>query len=177
LLSGWPANSPDLNPIELLWAILKHEVAVMAPETIDELKQVIQQAWDAISLDVIDNLCSGFVCRLRMCLDVHGNSISKLLGLCEVEAAAGQWRSDTQIREAWRPEEDQIIYQIVRRDGLRWAHLEKLLPGRTANAIKNRWYAVLRRREQKIIGDTAKWLDVRERLREGQAIPEICQGE
>jgi transposase len=38
LFARSPANLPDLNPVEFLWAILKMIVANLRPETLDELK-------------------------------------------------------------------------------------------------------------------------------------------
>jgi transposase len=38
LIVNWPSNSPNLSPIELLWAILKRIVNKFAPQTIEELK-------------------------------------------------------------------------------------------------------------------------------------------
>jgi hypothetical protein len=58
-LSNWPANSPDLNPIETLWAVLKHSMPKLKPKTVDALKEVVQQAWDTIFIDTINRLCSG----------------------------------------------------------------------------------------------------------------------
>ncbi|KAE8218407.1 hypothetical protein CF326_g9174 [Tilletia indica] len=51
-----PANSPDLNPIENIWAILKQRVRRWrpVPRTPDQLWEVIQQVWDGIDIDVID---------------------------------------------------------------------------------------------------------------------------
>jgi len=41
----WPGNSPDLNPIENLWNVIKRKVRAKNPKTVDELKQAIVQVW------------------------------------------------------------------------------------------------------------------------------------
>ena len=50
-----PAQSPDLNPSEGIWCILKQRVRKRYGDwrTIDELKQVILEEWDKITLDDI----------------------------------------------------------------------------------------------------------------------------
>ncbi|KAI4881788.1 hypothetical protein NFI96_011483 [Prochilodus magdalenae] len=46
---AWPANSPDLNVIENLWAIVKRKIRDRKPTTLDQLKQNIATAWEALS--------------------------------------------------------------------------------------------------------------------------------
>lgn len=54
----WPANSPDLNPIENLWGILVRRVYAENKQyqSVSELKKAIVKAWQEIDQETIDNL-------------------------------------------------------------------------------------------------------------------------
>ncbi|CDQ87187.1 unnamed protein product [Oncorhynchus mykiss] len=56
ILGTWPGNSPDLNPIENLWSILKRWVDKQKPTHFDKLQALIMQEWAAISQDVAQKL-------------------------------------------------------------------------------------------------------------------------
>ena len=62
-LFGWPPISPDLNPIEKIWAILKQRIIEKYPhlldlgqsqEALDALAKAIVDEWNAIPQERID---------------------------------------------------------------------------------------------------------------------------
>jgi hypothetical protein len=46
----------------------------------------------------------------------------------------------------WTQEEDQLVIESQKRWGNKWAKIAAVIPGRTANAVKNRWNSALKRR-------------------------------
>lgn len=66
----WPSQSPDLNPIEMLWIDVDKEIKRRKPKSKDQLFQVIQEAWDAIP----ESRCRKLVESMkRRCLEVIKN--------------------------------------------------------------------------------------------------------
>ena len=71
---NWPANSPDLNPIENLWKILKDAVQrnKACPRNIDGLKVVLEREWKSISETKLLQLCHSMPSRLQAVIDANG---------------------------------------------------------------------------------------------------------
>ncbi|KFM73863.1 Transposable element Tc3 transposase, partial [Stegodyphus mimosarum] len=55
---SWPANSPDLNPIEHVWDMLGRQIAAHShpPSSVTELKITLQEAWNRLSPQLIHHL-------------------------------------------------------------------------------------------------------------------------
>ena len=64
-LLEWPPCSPDLNPIENIWGILKSKVWSRFPRTVDELWKVAQEEWDLIPQQTIQSLIESMTNRVR----------------------------------------------------------------------------------------------------------------
>ena len=73
----WPANSPDLNPIENLWAIIKREVYKngMQFHTNDDLWRAIEVASKDISRTTIRNLTESMDRRVIQVIEKKGGHI------------------------------------------------------------------------------------------------------
>ena len=65
-LLQWPSQSPDLNPIEMLWIDLQRAIYVRRPKNMKELKQFCQEEWAKIP----PQWCAGLLHSYRKCLVV-----------------------------------------------------------------------------------------------------------
>ncbi|KAF7645015.1 hypothetical protein LDENG_00211660 [Lucifuga dentata] len=62
---SWPSQSPDLNPIEMLWRDLKAAVHQRKPSNLTQLKQYCVEEWAKISPSRCEKLISGYKKQLE----------------------------------------------------------------------------------------------------------------
>lgn len=69
-----PASSPDMNPIEPLWHILKEKIRARhhTPTTQEGLKQAVREAWDDISEEDIDKCVRSMENRVQDLIEAKG---------------------------------------------------------------------------------------------------------
>lgn len=68
----WPPNSPDLNIIENLWAIVSRRLEKRTLSSFDEFKNALREEWAAVSLDEIRNLFHSIDRRLKLVVELDG---------------------------------------------------------------------------------------------------------
>jgi len=71
-LSPWPANSPDLNPIENVWGIMMQRLAGRSFSSEDSYWRAICKAWDSISYKTIRRLYDSIPARYEAVIDASG---------------------------------------------------------------------------------------------------------
>lgn len=73
-LLDWPAQSPDLNPIENLWNDVKTIVGQKKIKNLDELWEGVQEAWNSIPLDRCQKLIESLTRRCDAVIQNKGYS-------------------------------------------------------------------------------------------------------
>jgi len=79
----WPSYSPDLNPIENLWSIMKRNVEKRVNVMINEKKSITQavfmstiaREWEAIDINLCLNLANSMPTRIKLVIESDGLTI------------------------------------------------------------------------------------------------------
>ena len=70
----WPSQSPDLNPLENLWAELKKCVRARRPTNLTQLHQFCQEEWVKIHPSYSGKLVEGYLKHLTQVKQCKGNA-------------------------------------------------------------------------------------------------------
>ena len=161
-LKKWPANSPDLNPIEHLWGAIKK---ILKSETINsklELIEKVQQIWESFPQSSINNLVLSFEGRLRMVITENGQSINdhlrkgihnfpesvqidltKVLDVSDLIENYDPEVDDNPIefvsKRPFTVEEDLLLFNLFSQFGPKWKKMSEYFTSRTPGSLSRRW--------------------------------------
>jgi hypothetical protein len=68
----WPASSPDINPIELIWGILKPKVNAVAHPNVQSLERALLREWRNLTYETINKCIDDWPKRLDKMLAKGG---------------------------------------------------------------------------------------------------------
>ncbi len=68
----WPSMSPDLNPIEHMWDILKWKVEERKVSNIHQLHDVVMEEWERTPVATCEALVNSIPKRVKAVLENNG---------------------------------------------------------------------------------------------------------
>ena len=71
----WPSSSPDINPIENLWGLVKRNVEKRKPRNLEDLKVFMVEEWEKIPQETIKNLINSMKNRYELILENNDDRI------------------------------------------------------------------------------------------------------
>ena len=119
VIPAWPTNSPDLNPIEMIWGIMKRKVKWK--DTVrngDEMFAELQRVWKEIEKETINKLVLSFYDRCQIVLHMGGESASAHLR-ARRPVPIGPL---PEIVTDWSDDEDKRLLELYAAHGDRWQH-------------------------------------------------------
>lgn len=75
----YPAQSPNLNPIEGIWNIIKQRLRRRIFHSEEEIKEALQEEWDKITMTEIRKRISQMLSRCRRLIKNKGGPIKTAL--------------------------------------------------------------------------------------------------
>ncbi len=72
-LLDFPPYSPDLNPIENLWSILKARIEARLARTTDEIERILKEEWEALDKELLTSLAHSMPTRCAAVIANHGH--------------------------------------------------------------------------------------------------------
>lgn len=73
VLADWPPNSPDLNPIENVWAYVQSRVDQRGCKTFEEFKQAVLDEFQAVPVSMLRNLFDSMPRRMAKVTQLGGD--------------------------------------------------------------------------------------------------------
>ena len=75
VIPDWPANSPDLNPIENLWSYIEYKLKNRVCSSDNDLWCQIEREWNAVPISMLHTLHDSMPTRLREVRKAKGRTI------------------------------------------------------------------------------------------------------
>jgi transposase len=75
-VENWPSSSPDINPIENIWSMMKTDMNKKRTYDIDQLRDNIIESWNNIPQKYINNCIESMPKRLELVIENKGGKIA-----------------------------------------------------------------------------------------------------
>ena len=137
ILPYWHPNSPDLNPIEMYWIILKKNINKEYFIS-ESLKQIFIAKWEILNLKTTNSLIDSFPERLILLKQANCASITPLLSrnLKVVPEDYMNWKRIEY--HPWTEDEDNQLKKLIEIHGNKFKLFSTIMIPRNRNEIKNR---------------------------------------
>ena len=87
---NWPAQNPDLNPIEMVWAQMKRHVPKAKPRTKDELAECTGQFWRNVTVELCNKYINHLYKVVPVWVLVNGESTGDIPNRLFPESSSGK---------------------------------------------------------------------------------------
>ena len=121
VLPGWPPNSPDLNPIEIVWGIIKRRIHGQCGSAADFVAK-LTEVWRSIDKIVIDSLVQSFFDRCELLLRLDGESLTPYLQAHRTGPA-----TVVDYRRNWTEEDDRTLMRLHEEHGAKWKRIADIM--------------------------------------------------